>query len=189
MGESQIVGETHDAHAIATPSIDRGGFLPYSERVDSLFDTIGGLPVHALVVHAVVVLVPLSAIGAILMAARRSFSRRFGTIVVILAGIGAIASIVAKLSGEQLAERVGTPDPHASLGNVMPYFAIGLFVLVLVLWLVDRGIPANVSRPTWLVVFAVIVVIGAVVATWWTFRVGDSGARAVWEQIVKSTKP
>lgn len=104
-----------------------------------------------------------------------------------MAGIGAVTSIVAKLSGEQLAERVGTPDPHASLGSVMPYFAIGLFILVLVLWLVDRGIPANKSRPSWLVVFAVVVVIGAIVATWWTIRVGDSGARAVWEQILKST--
>ncbi len=154
-----------------------------------MFDTISGLPVHALVVHAVVVLVPLAAVGAILMAFIRSFSRRFGTIVVIVAGAGAVASIVAKLSGEQLAERVGTPDPHASLGAVMPYFAIGLFLLVLVLWLVDRGIPANVSRPIWLVVFAVVVVVGAIVATWWTIRVGDSGARAVWEQIIKSTDP
>lgn len=155
--------------------------------MDSLFDTFSGLPVHALVVHAVVVLVPLSAIGAILMAASPTFSRRFGTIVVLLAGIGAVTSIVAKLSGEQLAERVGTPDPHASLGSVMPYFAIGLFILVLVLWLVDRGIPANKSRPLWLIVFAVVVVIGAIVATWWTIRVGDSGARAVWEQIIRST--
>lgn len=155
--------------------------------MDSLFDTFSGLPVHALVVHAVVVLVPLSAIGAILMAASPAFSRRFGTIVVLLAGIGAVTSIVAKLSGEQLAERVGTPDPHASLGSVMPYFAIGLFILVLVLWLVDRGIPANKSRPLWLIVFAVVVVIGAIVATWWTIRVGDSGARAVWEQIIRST--
>jgi len=138
-------------------------------------------------VHAVVVLVPLSAIGAVIMAISRTFSRRFGTIVVILAGIGAAASLVAKFSGQELAKRVGEPEEHASLGNVLPYFAIGLFVLVLVLWLVDRGIPANKSRPLWLVVFAVIVVIGAIVATWWTIRVGDSGARAVWEQIIKST--
>lgn len=121
------------------------------------------------------------------MAVMPSFSRRFGTIVVIIAGIGAAASIVAKQSGQQLADRVGKPEVHASLGDVMPYFAIGLFVLVLVLWLVDRGIPANKSRPMWLVIFAVLVVIGALVATWWTIRVGDSGARAVWEKIVIST--
>jgi len=153
--------------------------------VDALFDTVGGIPVHALVVHAVVVLVPLAAIGAVLMAVRPSFSRRFGSLVVIIAGIGAASSLVAKESGEQLALRVGEPDPHVELGDVMPLFASGLLVLVLVFWLFDRGIPANRSRPAWLVVLAVVMVIGAVAATWWTIRVGDSGAKAVWEPILQ----
>lgn len=153
--------------------------------MDALFDTVGGIPVHALVVHAVVVLVPLAAIGAVLMAVRPSFSRRFGSLVVIIAGIGAAASLVAKESGEQLALRVGEPDPHVELGDVMPLFASGLLVLVLVFWLFDRGIPANRSRPAWLVVLAVVMVIGAVAATWWTIRVGDSGAKAVWEPILQ----
>lgn len=153
--------------------------------MDALFDTVGGIPVHALVVHAVVVLVPLAAIGAVLMAVRPSFSRRFGSLVVIIAGIGAAASFVAKESGEQLAMRVGEPEPHVDLGDVMPLFASGLLVLVLVFWLFDRGIPANRSRPAWLVVLAVVMVIGAVAATWWTIRVGDSGAKAVWEPILQ----
>jgi drug/metabolite transporter (DMT)-like permease len=157
--------------------------------VDALFDTVGGIPVHALVVHAVVVLVPLAAIGAVLMAVRPSFSRRFGSLVVIIAGIGAAASLVAKESGEQLALRVGEPDPHVELGDVMPLFASGLLVLVLVFWLFDRGIPANRSRPAWLVVLAVVMVIGAVAATWWTIRVGDSGAKAVWEPILQVSQP
>ena len=153
--------------------------------MDALFDTVGGIPVHALVVHAVVVLVPLAAIGAVLMAVRPAFSRRFGSLVVIIAGIGAASSLVAKESGEQLALRVGEPDPHVELGDVMPLFASGLLVLVLVFWLFDRGIPANRSRPAWLVVLAVVMVIGAVAATWWTIRVGDSGAKAVWEPILQ----
>ncbi|MDQ5974671.1 MAG: hypothetical protein QG661_1880 [Actinomycetota bacterium] len=157
--------------------------------MDALFDTVGGIPVHALVVHAVVVLVPLAAIGAVLMAVRPSFSRRFGSLVVIIAGIGAAASLVAKESGEQLALRVGEPDPHVELGDVMPLFASGLLVLVLVFWLFDRGIPANRSRPAWLVVLAVVMVIGAVAATWWTIRVGDSGAKAVWEPILQVSQP
>lgn len=157
--------------------------------MDALFDTVGGIPVHALVVHAVVVLVPLAAIGAVLMAVRPAFSRRFGSLVVIIAGIGAAASLVAKESGEQLALRVGEPDPHVELGDVMPLFASGLLVLVLVFWLFDRGIPANRSRPAWLVVLAVVMVIGAVAATWWTIRVGDSGAKAVWEPILQVSQP
>ena len=34
---------------------------------------------------------------------------------------------MAKESGEALAERVGTPTQHASLGDVMPLIAAGFF--------------------------------------------------------------
>jgi hypothetical protein len=156
--------------------------------VGSLLDTVGGLPVHALVVHAVVVLVPLASLGAILMAVRPSFSRRFGPLVVLVAAAGAVGALVAKESGEQLALRVGTPPLHAELGKVMPYVAGGLFAVLLVFWLFDRGIPSSVPRPTWLVILAVVLVLVSLAALYWTFRVGDSGAKAVWEPIL-ATNP
>ena len=155
----------------------------------SLFDTIFGLPVHALVVHAAVVFVPLAALGAILMALRPSFSRRFGTLEVIVAAVAAASSFVAKESGEQLAARVGTPEQHAELGAVMPLVAGGLFLLVLVFWLFDRGIPANKFRPVWLRVLGVIMILASLVALYWTIRVGHTGAVAAWSAIIENTKP
>lgn len=155
----------------------------------SLLDTVAGLPVHSLVVHAVVVLVPLVALGAILMAVWPSFSRRFGTLIVIVGGGAAAASLVAKESGEQLALRVGTPLPHADLGKLMPLFAGALFVVLLVFWLFDRGIPMNRPRPGWLVALAVVLVIVALAAMAWTFRVGHSGSEAVWKPIIANTTP
>lgn len=152
-------------------------------------DTIGGLPVHALVVHVSVVLVPVAALGAILIGLRSAWSRRFGIIVVLLAAVGTVATVVSKESGERLAERVGLPEPHAQLGDRLPLIAAALFVLVLILWLVDRGIPANRSRPAWLIVVAIAVIALAVFTGWWTIRVGDSGARAVWEPILGRTQP
>jgi hypothetical protein len=162
---------------------------PYSGVVDSVFDTIAGLPVHPLVVHGAIVLVPLAALGALLMAAWPTFSRRFGSLVVIVAFVGAGASFVAKESGERLAERVGEPARHADLGAVMPLVAFGLFVLLLVFWLFDRGIPANKSRPVWMIVFAVVVILAALFTVYWTVLVGHSGAEAVWSSIIQNTKP
>jgi hypothetical protein len=155
----------------------------------SLLDTFAGLPVHALVVHGVVVLVPLAAIGAILMAAWPSFSRRFGPLIVVIAALGAGASFVAKESGEQFAKRVGTPLPHADYGKWMPVFAGALFVLVLAFWLVDRGIPMNRSRPAWLVVVAVVLVVLALGTIAWTVQVGHSGSEAAWKAIIQNTTP
>lgn len=157
--------------------------------MDSLLDTVAGLPVHPLVVHAAVVLVPLAALGAVLMAFWRSFSRRFGVIVVIAAGVGAVASFVAKESGEQLAARVGEPEQHAELGDVLPLIAFALFVLVLVFWLFDRGVPENRPRPAWLIALAVLMVIAAAVAVFWTVRTGHTGAEATWSAIVENTRP
>ena len=157
--------------------------------MDSLLDTVAGLPVHPLVVHAAVVLVPLAALGAILMAFWRSFSRRFGVIVVITAGVGAVASFVAKESGEQLAARVGEPEQHAELGDVLPLIAFALFVIVLVFWLFDRGVPANRTRPAWLIALAVVMVAAAAVAMFWTIRTGHTGAEASWSAIIENTRP
>jgi hypothetical protein len=155
--------------------------------VDSFLDTVAGLPVHALVVHAAVVLVPLTAVGAVLMAVRLSFSRRFGILIVILGAAATGACLVAKESGEQLAQRVGMPEPHADLGSVMPLFAGALFVLLTVMWLFDRGIPMTKSRPAWLVAIAVVVVLASAAALVWTVRVGHSGSEAVWAPIIAST--
>mgnify|MGYP000881449315 CR=1 FL=1 len=92
-------------------------------------------------------------------------------------------------SGEQLALRVGTPLPHADLGKLMPLFAGALFVVLLVFWLFDRGIPMNRPRPGWLVALAVVLVIVALAAMAWAFRVGHSGSEAVWKPIIANTTP
>jgi len=150
----------------------------------SLLDSIAGLPVHALVVHAVVVLVPLAAVGAILMVAARGFSRRYASLVVVIAGVAFASAVVAKESGEQLTKQLGTPTEHAALGQVMPVVALVLFGLATVFWLVDRGIPMNRYRPLWLTLLGVAVIVVALWSIWWTFRVGHSGAEAVWKPIM-----
>ena len=163
--------------------------ISYSSHVDAALDTWLGLPVHVLVVHAVVVLVPLAAIGALIMVFRPAFSRRFGVIVVIVSVIGLIGSVLARLSGEQLASRVGYPDPHSELGAILPAI-VGVFTAVtLVFWLFDRGVPGNRARPMWLKVMAALVAVVAIIAVIWTIRVGHSGTEATWKAVIDNTKP
>jgi hypothetical protein len=152
-------------------------------------DTIFGLPVHVLVVHAVVVLLPLVSIGAVLAAFLPRFSRRFGVLLVVLAWVAVPAAFLARGSGERLSDRVGLPQPHAELGELLPIFALALAVVLLVFWLFDRGIPGNRARPWWLKVLAALVIASAVLTTWWTIRVGHSGAESTWGAIVQNTEP
>ena len=149
-----------------------------------MLDTVFGLPVHSLAVHGAVVLLPLAAIGAVLIAARARWSKRFGVIVVVVALVGTGFAVLSEKSGETLAARVGTPEPHAELGERLPLIAAVFALVVVVFWLFDRGVPGDRRRPPWLVALAVLVVIASVVVTWWTIRVGHSGAEAVWKSII-----
>jgi hypothetical protein len=56
-----------------------------------VFDTFFGLPVHALVMHVVVVLVPLAAAGVLAIAVVPSWRTRFGVLVLAIATAGLAA--------------------------------------------------------------------------------------------------
>lgn len=164
-----------------------------------MFDLISGLPVHALVVHAVVVVLPLAALGTIAMAVRPAWRVRYGPLVVLAAAGGTALVPVATTSGEALAERVGKPKQHAELGETVLWFAVPLLVLSLALWLVERrraGAPGPSGGPAGGVAtsdrgggppplvrhgVAVLASLAAIALTVQVVRVGDSGARVVWE--------
>jgi len=155
---------------------------------DSAFDTVFGLPVHALVVHAVVVLVPLTAMGAIAIALVPRWSRRFGVLVVLGAFVSVGAAVVAERSGKQFASRVGYPETHATLGEKEKWLAALLFVVVLVLWLWDRR-HTDGPRTPGVKILAGFVVVVAIVAAGWTIRTGHTGSQAVYEKVIQNTKP
>jgi uncharacterized membrane protein len=83
-------------------------------------DRIFGLPAHPLLVHIPVALIPLSALGAIVIAVSERWRRRIGWVVVGVAGFAAIASQLAVTSGEELEEAVDESElvhRHAELGR------------------------------------------------------------------------
>jgi uncharacterized membrane protein len=154
------------------------------------FDLVNGLPVHPLVVHAAVVLVPLAALGLLVMAVSPRFSRSLGWLVAVGSVAGAGAAWVAKESGEALEERIGGVGfDHDELGEVMPVFAAGLAIVTIVLWLLDRAAPADgpTARRGLRILTAVLAVVVAVGNLVWVYRVGDSGAKSVWTGRVAST--
>lgn len=153
-------------------------------------ETIGGIPIHPLVVHGVVVLIPLAALGVILIAFIPKWRERYGSLVVILALLPLLMIPVAKQSGEQLKEVVGDSDAvktHAELGEVMLYFAIPLFLVATALWWVGRRERQHQPIGKGLsLTLAVVSVIVAISASVWVARVGHSGSDAAWGGLVIS---
>ncbi len=145
--------------------------------------TFSGLPAHPLLVHFVVVLAPLTAILAILCALWPAARRRFVWLVAALAGITVVLTPITSEAGEWLYER--TPDSpfldkHEHLGETMIYVAIGLVVAAgLLAYLHVRTQREKHSAILSAIVGVTVVVIG-VAAMVQTYRVGDSGARSVW---------
>ena len=157
--------------------------------------TIDGIPLHPLLVHAVVVLLPLAAIASVAIAVVPSWRRKYAWPVlgVTLAGVAAVP--VAKQAGEDFQaalEKNGVQNPliqtHADLGTTLLPIALGFGVAVIALLvagrLADRERQAEApTTKTWRVisvVVSVLVVLLAVGTTVQTVRTGHSGSGAVW---------
>ena len=107
---------------------------------------IMGLPLHPLVVHAVVVLLPLAALGTLAIVVSGKLRERYGWLVAACGVAAAGAAIVAKLSGEALASSLGAGQlvaTHESYGTLVPYPAVALAVAVPVALLLRRRRPCR----------------------------------------------
>jgi uncharacterized membrane protein len=147
-------------------------------------ETVGGIPLHPLVVHAVVVLVPLVALGVLTMALVPRWRTRFGSLVLATAVVVTALVPVATQSGEQLEESRPESDlieRHAELGDSVLFGAVPLLVLAVALWWLGRRAERGAPVPGWLnVLVTVLSVVVAIAATVQMVLVGHSGAEAVW---------
>lgn len=138
------------------------------------------LPVHPLVVHGAVVLLPLSLLGLVLAVVLPRLRPRLAGLSVLGLAAGAVTAWMAEQSGEALAERVGEPKTHAEYGELVPAAAVAALVVAVIWWRLQRG-PAVAKLPSWATRAAgVVTVAAAVLTTGLTVLAGHSGAVAVW---------
>ncbi|TFV89570.1 DUF2231 domain-containing protein [Blastococcus sp. CT_GayMR16] len=151
-------------------------------------ETVFGLPTHAIVVHATVVLLPLAALLVLLHAFWPTARRRLGIVTPLLAGVALVLVPLSTQSGESLEHSVGRSalvERHAELADGMLPWAIGLFAVAVGLWLLDR--PSGGGRPRWLPIVAGVLAVVAVVGTvQQVVRVGHAGAKATWQGVVQT---
>jgi uncharacterized membrane protein len=154
-----------------------------------VFDQINGLPVHALVLHAAVVFVPLLALGAIVYAVVPRWRSRTGWAVLLLAVVAPLTALVAMLSGNELYDRLidqgisgrGAEiiDDHMGFGTLTFWFSLALGVVSLILVLATLRKAGSLPRAADLGLTVITVALAAI-SGYYVFRTGDSGATAVW---------
>lgn len=146
---------------------------------------LAGLPLHPLLVHSAVVLVPLVAVGALVMSYLPSFSRRHGKLILTLALIAQVSVFLAKVSGEAFAEILNkNVENHAELGEIAPLVTLPMVALIYLRWRMDRSGSTFgsvlIRRLTSVALIAASLVSLVVIVL-----VGHSGASSVWGWIDK----
>lgn len=143
-----------------------------------LFD---GLPLHPMIVHAPVVLIPLVAAGLVLLLVRPSLRRPLGPILAVLAVGALVTSFAAVWSGEQLGEvlqRGSELDDHQRWGNLTRLLSVLLAAGVVAFVALDRFKPDRKSVTTAVGVVTAVVAVAAMGAVGFT---GHAGAKLAWE--------
>jgi uncharacterized membrane protein len=147
---------------------------------------VNGLPAHALLVHFVVVLVPLTALLEIVCglwpAARRG---QLLWLTLVLAGATMILTPITINAGQWLYDLRAKPSPilqeHAERGSTMVYFSAALLAvavgLVILRFIEHRS---ETRRTITLVIVAIVVLAVGISSMIQIYRVGDAGAQSVW---------
>jgi uncharacterized membrane protein len=163
-----------------------------------VFEEFQGIPMHPLLVHAVVVLLPLQVAAGIAYGVLPRFRHYLGWFAVGVAVAAPVAAFLARQSGLALRERLirnGTSDAgvlakiqeHNDFADLAWYSSIALGVLMLVL----VGLQVMRARQgeegsggtgwTALTIVLIVATLGAAGATgYYVFRTGDSGAKMTW---------
>lgn len=158
-----------------------------------MFDTIFGLPVHALVIHAVVVLVPLCGVAVVAMYVSLLWRERLRLPILLLLGVSAGSAFVAKESGEALQKRLGLRgeliDRHVQLGNLAPLFVLVFCVLYVVWFWFSRpgATPSAAVTPGRLKALLAVTALAGLFSLGWIVATGHAGSTTVWSGIVSST--
>lgn len=170
------------------------GFLTLLVRITTIY---GGLPAHPLFVHVPVILIPATIVTGIVFMVRPRWLGRWG-IALCLVSIVAMSSVfLAMQAGGALenalhlhGEAASLISEHSQAAHILAivYTAFTAFLIVAFaasristgnptgLGLVDRPL----TPPAVFTALRILVVVLALVAGFFVFRVGDLGAKAVW---------
>jgi len=176
-----------------------------------MFDKIGNMPLHPLVIHAVVFGIPLAALLAFLFAFPKTREWARWPLAIVVVG-ATLVTYVARQSGlafeAALGIKPGNPVgnlilQHSQLANQLFYIMIVFAVIGLLnVFVVRKGAPESTegavstegvstegaSKQSAIVRIGlpILLVVAALAALTWVVRVGDLGARAVWNPTAPS---
>lgn len=205
-----LTGVIKDTEITATPRI----VAQVTPGVSMVFNgsmptEVDGLPLHPLLVHLPVVLVPLLVLFALAYVLIPPVRQRVGWAVLVLAVIAPVAVFFARLSGEKFAASLpsapGGLADHEQFGDWLLWASIAVLPLFLLFGALERGRrtaagraytpaakegeeapkprtddPAATGRRIVMIVLGVLLVAAAAANAYIVFKSGHTGAKMVW---------
>ncbi|MEU8217421.1 DUF2231 domain-containing protein [Micromonospora taraxaci] len=156
-----------------------------------MFEEILGLPVHVLVVHAVVVFVPLLAVLAIAYVGLPRWRHRLDWAVGLLAVVAPVTAFVAVKSGEVFTDALVARGfqgqildqifEHSRYGDILFRIVVPLGIVAILLLVATSGHPRVPQLPGLVTpVLTVATVALSIAALVYVYLTGHTGAEAVW---------
>ena len=171
------------------------GFITLPVRITTIY---GGLPAHPLFVHVPVVLIPVTILAAIVCMIKPVWFSRYGIALAVMS-IGAMSSIFLTMqAGGALQSALHLQgraahliSEHSQAAHYLALVYIAFTAIVIVTFAADRisgGMPTGLSvldralspRGVFTALRMVLVLL-CLAAAVMVFRVGDLGAKAVWQ--------
>ncbi|TDB95063.1 hypothetical protein E1091_10470 [Micromonospora fluostatini] len=157
-----------------------------------MFREFLGLPLHALVVHAAVTLIPLLAVLAAVYVLRPTWRPKLDWAVALSALGAPVVAFVSTQSGEALQtalidkgyqqEALDGIYHHSLQGDMLFRFTVALSLVTLALLVVNSRSRKVAKLPSWVGrVLSVLVVVLSIPVLIYTVRAGHTGAETLWQ--------
>lgn len=171
------------------------GFITLLIRIKTVW---GGLPAHPLFIHVPAVLVPVTVLAVLLCTVRPSTFERYGILICAVAIVAMSSIFLAMQAGAALegalhlqGQALHLISEHAAAAKVLAV-AFTLLTATVILnfasYRIRGGMPTGLALADDLLgsevialLLRVVMVALTIVSAYYVFRVGDLGARAVWE--------
>jgi hypothetical protein len=157
----------------------------------------GAVPAHPLFIHVPVILIPATAIAAMLFLARSRMLSRYGFALGVVAVVAMVSITLAIHTGEGLRSALHLQGRAASLisehshaATLLGVVYFGFAVTLIAAFGAARavaGLPASsiagrmLARQSVFVSLRVMLLVLAIASAFMVFRTGDLGAKAVWQ--------
>jgi hypothetical protein len=171
------------------------GFITLPIRITTIY---GGLPAHPLFVHVPVILIPATVIAALVCMIRTEWFSRYG-IALAVVSIGAMSSIFLTMQAGGALEAAlhlrgraaHLISEHSQAAHILAFIYIAFTAAVIVTFAAQRisgGRPTGLgfldralAPPRVFTALRAVVIVLSLAGAVMVFRVGDLGAKAVWQ--------